>query len=138
MKKVKLYYRMLESNNVDAATEEGETVALVTDGIAQRLLEGQKVGKVVCYLIALASLQGWNGGCHLIKAEEIAPLSLPKLREMVGKPVYDGDEREYRVIESVYQVDELDAVIEFTDGHDIHTETASYELYEVNPCEDVP
>jgi len=72
VKKVKLYYRMLESNNVDAETEEGETVVLVTDGIAQRLLEGQKVGKAVCYLIALAALQGWNGGCHLLKAEEVA------------------------------------------------------------------
>lgn len=138
MKKVKLYYRMLESNDANGDTEDGSTIVTVTDGIAQRLLEGQKVGKVVCYLIALAALQGWNGGCHLLKAEEIVPLSLPELREMVGKPVFDGEEREYRVIESVYTVDELDAVIEFTDGHDIHTETASYELYEVNPCEDVP
>lgn len=72
MKKVKLFYRMLESNNVDALTEEGETVAIVTDGIAQRLLEGQKVGKVVCFLIALAAMQGWNGGCHLVRAEEVA------------------------------------------------------------------
>lgn len=72
MKKIKLHYRMLESNNVDAETEEGSTIAIVTDGIAQRLLEGQKVGKVVCYLIALAALQGWNGGCHLVSAEEVA------------------------------------------------------------------
>ena len=72
MKKVMLHYRMLESNDADGNTEEGSTVAIVTDGIAQRLLEGQKVGKVVCFLIALAALQGWNGGCHLIRAEEIA------------------------------------------------------------------
>ena len=71
MKKVKLHYRMLESNDADGNTEEGSTIATVTDGIAQRLLEGQKVGKVVCYLIALAALQGWNGGCHLLKAEEV-------------------------------------------------------------------
>ena len=71
MKKVKLYYRMLESNNADAETKDGTTLAIVTDGIAQRLLEGQKVGKVVCYLIALASLQGWNGGCFLLDAEDI-------------------------------------------------------------------
>ena len=71
MKKVKLYYRMLESNNADAETKDGTTLAIVTDGIAQRLLEGQKVGKVVCYLIALASLQGWNGGCFLLSAEDV-------------------------------------------------------------------
>lgn len=71
MKKVKLYYKMLESSDVGSDYEEGSTVAIVTDNIAQRLLEGQKVGKVVCFLIALAALQGWNGGCHLLKAEEV-------------------------------------------------------------------
>ena len=132
MKKVKLYYRMLESNNVDAATEEGETVALVTDGIAQRLLEGQKVGKVVCFLIALASLQGWNGGCHLIRAETIEKLTLQELRERVGRPVYDATEGEYRVIEAVYCPDELAAVISFTDGNEIDIEIAPCELYDVD------
>ena len=101
MKKVKLYYRMLESNNADAETKDGTTLAIVTDGIAQRLLEGQKVSKVVCYLIALASLQGWSGGCHLVKAEEIVPLSLPELRERSGLTVYDGLERVYRVVNGV-------------------------------------
>ena len=76
MKKVKLYYRMLQSSDVGSDTEEGTTEAIVTDQIAQRLLEGQKVGKVVCYLIALASLQGWNGGCHLLKAEEVAEVAV--------------------------------------------------------------
>ena len=75
MKKVKLYYKMLQSSDVGSDTEEGTIEAIVTDQIAQRLLEGQKVGKVVCFLIALASLQGWNGGCHLLKAEEIAEAS---------------------------------------------------------------
>ena len=72
MRKVKLFYRMLQSSDVGSDSEEGSTIAIVTDNFAQRLLEGQKVGKVVCYLIALAALQGWNGGCHLIRAEEIA------------------------------------------------------------------
>ena len=85
MKKVKLYYRMLESNNADAETEDGTTLAIVTDGIAQRLLEGQKVGRVVCFLIALAALQGWNGGCHLLKAEEIVPLSIEGIRKRIAR-----------------------------------------------------
>lgn len=71
MKKVKLYYRMLQSSDVGGDTEDGSTIAIVTDNFAQRLLEGQKVSKVVCYLIALASLQGWNGGCLLLKAEKV-------------------------------------------------------------------
>jgi hypothetical protein len=72
MKKVRLFYRMLQSSDVGADSEEGVTEVLVTDQIAQRLLEGHKVGKAVCFLIALASLQGWNGGCLLLKAEEVA------------------------------------------------------------------
>ena len=71
MKVVKLNYKMLQSSDAGADTQEGSTEALVTDAIAQRLLEGQKVGKVVCYLIALASLQGWNGGCFLLSAEDV-------------------------------------------------------------------
>ena len=138
MKKVKLYYRMLESNNADAETEDGTTLAIVTDGIAQRLLEGQKVGRVVCFLIALAALQGWNGGCHLLKAEDIVPLTVDELRGMIGLTVYDGLERAYRVIEDVDDVDELCTIIHFTDEYDLNTETETYELYEVNPCEDVP
>ena len=132
MKKVKLHYRMLESNDADGNTEEGSTVALVTDGFAQRLLEGQKVGKVVCFLIALAALQGWNGGCHLLKAETAEKLSLQELRERIGKPVYDATEGEYRVIEAVYCPDELSAVISFTDGNEIDIEVAPCELYDAD------
>lgn len=135
MKKVKLYYRMLESNDADGNTKEGSTVALVTDGFAQRLLEGQKVGKVVCYLIALAALQGWNGGCHLLRAEPIEALTLSELREMVGNPVYDKRVSEWRVIDYVHQVDELEATIEFTDGCELNTETDDFVLYEVDPSE---
>ena len=72
MKKVKLYYRMLQSSDVGGEYEDGSTIAVVTDNIAKRLLEGEHVGKVVCYLIALAFLQDWNGGCLLLKAEEVA------------------------------------------------------------------
>ena len=71
MKVVKLNFKMLQSSDKGADSQDGTTEVMVTDQIAQRLLEGQKVGKVVCYLIALASLQGWNGGCLLLSAEEI-------------------------------------------------------------------
>ena len=138
MKKVKLYYKMLQSSDVGSDTEEGTIEAIVTDQIAQRLLEGQKVGKVVCFLIALAALQGWNGGCHLVKAEPMEKLTLQELRERVGKPVFDETEGEYRVIEAVYCPDELSAVISFTDGNEIDIETAPCELYDVDPEDYVP
>lgn len=72
MKKVKVFYRMLQSGDKGADSQDGTTEVMVTDQIAQRLLEGQKVCKVVCFLIALASLQGWNGGCFLLSAEDVS------------------------------------------------------------------
>ena len=67
MRKVWLKYEMKRSGDVDSAV--GQTVVLVTDSIAEQLLEGRKVGKVVCYLIAMASIQGYDGGCFLLGAE---------------------------------------------------------------------
>lgn len=134
MKKVKLYYRMLQSSDAGSDGEEGSTIAVVTDNIAQRLLEGQKVGKVVCYLIALASLRGWNGGCLLLKSEELKPLTIPELREMVGQPVYDSFNKLYRVIDTIDDVDELSCVIYFSDDYEIDAENSDlYELLEEAP-----
>ncbi|MPM26399.1 hypothetical protein SDC9_72900 [bioreactor metagenome] len=67
MKKVRLKYEMKRSGGADSAI--GHTDVLVTDSIAEQLLEGRKVGKVVCYLIAMASIQGYDGGCFLLDAE---------------------------------------------------------------------
>ena len=134
MKKVKLYYKMLQSSDVGSESEEGSTIAVVTDNIAQRLLEGQKVGKVVCYLITLASLRGWNGGCLLLNAEELKPLTISELREKVGQPVYDSFNKLYRVIETIDDVDELSCVIYFTDDYEIDAENSDlYELLEEAP-----
>ena len=70
MKKVRLKYEMKMSGGANSAV--GHTEVLVTEGIAEQLLEGRKVGKVVCYLIAMASIQGYEGGCFLLGAEEVA------------------------------------------------------------------
>ena len=67
MKKVRLKYEMKRSGGADSAI--GHTEVIVTDSIAEQLLEGRKVGKVVCYLIAMASIQGYDGGCFLLDAE---------------------------------------------------------------------
>jgi len=133
MKKVKLYYRMLQSSDAGSDGEEGSTIAVVTDNIAQRLLEGQKVGKVVCYLIALASLRGWNGGCLLLKSEELKPLTPSELLLMEGKPVYDRCNEVYRVIDTVADVDELCSEICFTDGYEVDTENDVYGFLEEAP-----
>lgn len=134
MKKVKLYYRMLQSSDTGSDSEDGSTIAIVTDNIAQRLLEGQKVGKVVCYLIALASLRGWNGGCLLLKAEELKPLKPSELLLMKGKPVFDSFNKLYRVIDAIDDVDELSCAIYFTDDYEIEPENSDlYELLEEAP-----
>lgn len=133
MKKVKLYYRMLQSSDTGSDSEDGSTIAIVTDNIAQRLLEGQKVGKVVCYLIALASLRGWNGGCLLLKAEELKPLTPSELLLMEGKPVFDRRYDVYRVIDSVTDVDELCSEICFTDGYETDTDHDGYGFLEEAP-----
>lgn len=70
MKKVRLHYRMLMSGSDE--TSEGQTEVVVLDYIAEQLIEGKKVAQVVMYLIAYAFLQGYNGGCHLLDAEEVA------------------------------------------------------------------
>ena len=129
MKKVKLYYRMRKSSDAGSDYEDGSTIAVVTDNIAQRLLEGQKVGKVVCYLIALASLRGWEGGCLLLKAEELKPLTISELQGMAGQPVYDSFNGLYRVIDSLEDVDELSCMIYFTDNYEIDAENS--DLYEL-------
>ena len=132
MKKVKLYYEMRKSDDVGSDSEDGSTIAIVTDNIAQRLLEGQKVGMVVCYLIALASLQGWNR-CFLLKAEELKPLTPSELLLMEGKPVFDRRYDVYRVIDSVTDVDELCSEICFTDGYEADTEHDVYGFLEEAP-----
>ena len=129
MKKIKLYYRMRQSSDAGSDYEDGSTIAVVTDNIAQRLLEGQKVGKVVCYLIALASLRGWDGGCLLLKAEKLKPLTIEELRGMAGQPVYDSFNKLYRVIDTVDDVDELSWASCFTDGYEISAENS--DLYEL-------